>query len=244
MPFTPAHAAAVLPLAREPWVMSALVAGSMAPDMPYFARLAPLTVTAESWYEPFLNATTSHSISGTVTVALPYALLLAVFWWVAYRPLTHVLTRSAEHRLPSGGSMSQRPVDFAARLGWVLASAAVGIATHLAWDALAHTYRPIQHASTALGMLILLVFVIRHPARPRPQIWAWVALLLVASAAALAGAWAQGRRDATSTTEHLLRAGAEAGGISLGVALAIVVAGWWLWHVSPGLRGSAADTRR
>ncbi|MEI5672079.1 MULTISPECIES: DUF4184 family protein [unclassified Nocardioides] len=36
MPFTLVHPAAVLPLVRTPLVPSALVLGSVAPDLPYF----------------------------------------------------------------------------------------------------------------------------------------------------------------------------------------------------------------
>jgi hypothetical protein len=42
MPFTASHVAAVLPLVRTPLLPSALVVGSMVPDLPYFLPL-PLT---------------------------------------------------------------------------------------------------------------------------------------------------------------------------------------------------------
>jgi hypothetical protein len=76
MPFTLSHPAAVLPFVRRPFSAAALVAGAVAPDLPYFARSTPVPVSARSWYEPFMNATTSHSLVGAVTVSLPYALVL------------------------------------------------------------------------------------------------------------------------------------------------------------------------
>ena len=77
MPFTLSHPAAVLPLLRRPFSGIALVAGAVAPDLPYFARSTPIPVGAQSWYEPYLNATTSHGLLGALTVSLPYALVLA-----------------------------------------------------------------------------------------------------------------------------------------------------------------------
>lgn len=73
MPLTFAHPSVVLPLFRTPFVPAALVAGSMSPDLPYFLGATGTAVTAQSWYEPFFNATTSHSPLGALTVSLPMA---------------------------------------------------------------------------------------------------------------------------------------------------------------------------
>lgn len=194
MPFTPAHVAAVLPFARRPWIFPALVAGSMAPDMPYFVRTLPVAVTAESWYEPLLNASTSHSVAN-------------------------------RRRLLRSSGLGSRFV-------WLMASALVGIATHLVWDAATHSMRVLQHLSTSTGLLILvvvLVVLVRQRSQlGRLRISAVAPVLLFGGISASAGAWLQHRNDSTSSAEHLLRAGAEAAGFAVGAALAVAVAGWWL----------------
>lgn len=76
MPFTLAHPAVVLPLVRRPFVPGALVAGAMAPDLPYFLGAAGIASTrAGDWYGVFLNATETHGPLGLL-LNLPFALAL------------------------------------------------------------------------------------------------------------------------------------------------------------------------
>ncbi|MCP2266986.1 DUF4184 family protein [Promicromonospora thailandica] len=167
MPFTLSHPAAVLPLLRHPFSTVALVAGAMAPDLPYFARRTPVPVSAQSWYEPFMNATTSHGLVGALTVSLPYALALCGLYWVARRPVEALLPvrsgrpgrgmagggpgaangeRTADGGHPAGdGSPPSGAVRapgagaIGRRAGWVLLSLLIGIATHLVWDSFTHS---------------------------------------------------------------------------------------------------------
>ena len=99
MPFTLSHPAAVLPLLRRPFSAAALVAGALAPDLPYFARSTPVPVGAQSWYEPYMNATTSHTLLGALTVSLPYAVALWGLFLVARGP----------GRRPGGGRPRRAP---------------------------------------------------------------------------------------------------------------------------------------
>ncbi|MFD2795031.1 DUF4184 family protein [Promicromonospora vindobonensis] len=185
MPFTLSHPAAVLPLLRRPFSAAALVAGALAPDMPYFARSVPVSVTAESWYEPYLNATTSHGPLGAVTVALPYALALWGLSLVARRPVGALL--------PPGTSPAPGPGGRGALLrrgGWVLLSLLIGIATHLVWDSFTHVdgyvvlhvpflstqlagdltwARALQHVSTVGGLVVVAVYLWRRRARQLPD---------------------------------------------------------------------------
>ena len=73
MPFTPAHVAAVLPLVgkgRPKWaVPSALVIGSMVPDLLYFVPIRS-------------DRTLSHSLTGIVTFDLALGLLCVALWRV------------------------------------------------------------------------------------------------------------------------------------------------------------------
>ncbi|MEV8372293.1 DUF4184 family protein [Kribbella sp. NPDC056861] len=164
MPFTLAHPAAVLPLLRHPFVPAALVAGAMAPDVPYFLNAAGLTATsADDWYEPLLNATHTHALSG-----LPIALLYAVFLVAAYRLVRAPLTAL----LPAGLSLptSARPRT-AQHFGWLLVSALIGVATHDLWDLLTDAdfapARLLQYASTAFGLITVAWFLWKHRSQLR-----------------------------------------------------------------------------
>ncbi|MER5768551.1 DUF4184 family protein [Streptomyces sp. NPDC001985] len=186
MPFTLSHTAAVLPLLRRPLVPVALVMGTMAPDAPYFLQTLRITVTAGSWYEPFLNATTSHSLIGALTVTLPVTLLLVAAHRLLRGPVTALLPPRPAVPAPAP------PRGFAERLrhaAWLVVSALIGIATHLLWDSFTHvdgyavarlavlrepgpgglsTARLLQHLSTAAGLVALGVHLWRRRARPRP----------------------------------------------------------------------------
>ncbi|MER8101077.1 DUF4184 family protein [Kitasatospora sp. NPDC094016] len=183
MPFTLAHPAAVLPLLRRPFSRAALVAGAVAPDLPYFVGTTGLPVSAQSWYEPFVNATTSHSAQGAVTVALPYALALWGLLRAGHRPLASLLSVP----VPVTSSRRLRTVgELARRAGWIVLSALIGVATHLVWDAFTHVdgfvvtrtpwldstlvggltwARALQHASTVGGLAAVAVYVWPRRAR-------------------------------------------------------------------------------
>ncbi|MFJ4191913.1 DUF4184 family protein [Kitasatospora sp. NPDC089509] len=174
MPFTLSHPAAVLPLLRSPFSRAALVAGAVAPDLPYFVSTIGLPVSAQSWYEPFVNATTTHSVSGVPAVTLPYTLLLWGLLLAAHRPVAALL------RLPVTAQPPSRTVGaLLRRAGWVLLSALIGIATHLVWDSFTHVdgfvvthvhwlnstlvgsfswARALQHLSTIGGLAVLAVY--------------------------------------------------------------------------------------
>lgn len=160
MPFTLAHPAAVVFLARGPLSMLALVSGAVAPDVPYFLRLLPLNVTAESWYEPFVNATSSHSFAHLVPVALPLALAVYLCGLLVMPPLRALLGIEA----PTKSEVSF--VRVVSRGVWIVVSLLIGVATHLVWDFLvelggaATPY--LQHGSTTLGLIVLVVFALRR----------------------------------------------------------------------------------
>ncbi|MFJ2171782.1 DUF4184 family protein [Streptomyces sp. NPDC087851] len=171
MPFTLSHPAAVLPLMRRPFVPAALVAGAMAPDVPYFLAVVGVSETsAQDWYGPLLNATRTHSPGVGLLVALPCALALVVAHRMLRAPVTALL--------PSGLGLPEPERITGARAGarytmWLLVSALIGIATHLAWDSFTHgdgflvthvgplrapvlggltAARLLQYVSTALGL--------------------------------------------------------------------------------------------
>ena len=201
MPFTLAHPAAVLPLLRGALVGAALVAGSLAPDVPYFLVDLGIPNSAQAWYEPFLNGTTSHSLAGVLTVDLPAALVLYLAWLLVCRPLC--------------GKPAAR-----AGVGWIAVSLLLGIATHLVWDELTWT-RLVQHLSTASGMIVLAVFLWQR--RPEKLDRRLFAIPVVAAAGAAVGV---ARLD-EFTAELVLSEAAKGAIVAVTIALAVYVAVWW-----------------
>ncbi|MEO3977877.1 DUF4184 family protein [Streptomyces sp. CAU 1734] len=184
MPFTLSHPAAVIPLLRPPFVPAALIAGAMAPDVPYFLAALGLSVTSRTWYEPFLNATTSHSPAGAITVTLPLALVLVAGHRLLRGPVSALLPA-----LPAPAPPRDPAVRARARYAaWLLLSALIGIATHIVWDSFTHSggqlvdrvaflrepgpggptpARLLQHLSTAAGLVVIGVHLHRRRRRPR-----------------------------------------------------------------------------
>ncbi|HEY3480915.1 MAG TPA: DUF4184 family protein [Streptomyces sp.] len=171
MPFTLSHPAAVLPLAKRPLVASALVAGSVAPDVFWFVpRL------------PGVGLSKTHELTSALWLDPLIALvLLAVFHVVLKRPLLALAPRPLADRLPRGFSW-KRP-------GWIGLSLVIGAATHVGWDAFTHENdgfaflrtplvtgvdvgRLIQLVSTIAGAVILGWWLVRWyrtaPAEPAP----------------------------------------------------------------------------
>ena len=171
MPFTPAHPAAILPLARplRKWaVPSALVIGSMVPDFAFFLPLG-------------VRRLESHSLTGLFWFCLPIG-------WSAYL-LFHLLLKFPIHSLlPAFIARRLNQAIGETRLpkvSWlaVTISLLVGAATHLAWDTFTHdgapgveaiaflradvfavgtyhvyAYRLLQYFSSVIGLLILGVW--------------------------------------------------------------------------------------
>ncbi|MFB7235557.1 DUF4184 family protein [Streptomyces sp. NPDC056269] len=140
MPFTLSHAAAVLPglrrngTARGPLVASALVAGSFAPDMTYFAA------TAVPGAMVFGGVT--HSPVGLVTVDVLITAVLVALWLTVREPLVVLLParwRARVYGFVRGGVWRDRHP--AALAGWFGVSAVVGSTTHVVWDSFTHLDR-------------------------------------------------------------------------------------------------------
>jgi hypothetical protein len=168
MPFTPAHPAAVVPLfkvLRERGSPTALVIGSMAPDLAYFL---PVSVARGQ----------SHSPWGVVWFCIPVCALAYVCFHVFLAPLVHGLVpRDVGAHFPESWSRGKLPNDSPAI---VLSSFLLGVFTHLAWDSFTHkhglvvasvpalsvrlfrwqgytfsAYKFLQHGSTLVGMALL-----------------------------------------------------------------------------------------
>jgi hypothetical protein len=159
MPFTLSHPAAVVPLARLPLVrrlpLAALVTGSMAPDLVYF-------LPVDHFY--------GHRWPGGATFSLPCAvgLYYALMWWLRW-PLTALAPPGLRRRLTPGfAAVPLAP----GRVALVLVAAAVGIATHVAWDEFTHRF---SWTAAHLHWLKLPI------ARGYPRTWVVADALQVAS---------------------------------------------------------------
>jgi hypothetical protein len=130
VPFTAAHPAAVLPLVRRGhWVSAALVAGSVAPDLPSFLPLG-------------LQHQQTHVWTSIVWPDGALALGALLIWWALLRPGLAPLWPAAEARAPIAGwrpaLLAGRRVAVVVWCAWVAASLLVGLVTHLAWDSFTH----------------------------------------------------------------------------------------------------------
>jgi membrane-bound metal-dependent hydrolase YbcI (DUF457 family) len=126
MPFTLSHVAVAAPLARRGLVFSALVAGSIAPDLEYFLRLT----TQSQW---------AHSFPGALLFPFPAALVaLGCFHAFLKRPLLALLPAAQRRVLePYAGPFAFRP---ARRAACVAFSLALGVGLHLLLDSVTHDY--------------------------------------------------------------------------------------------------------
>ncbi|HVP28046.1 MAG TPA: DUF4184 family protein [Myxococcota bacterium] len=172
MPFTLAHPAAAVPLQRRLGrfgVLSALVIGSMVPDVAYFV---PLGVTRAQ----------SHSVAGLLWWCLPAGLALYALFHAVLSPALVALAPRALRARVAPIEASRTPPQLLA----ICVSLLVGATTHIVWDSFTHdsgpmvhaidwlrlplgtiwgyrlyTYRLIQHGSSVLGLLWLALQVER-----------------------------------------------------------------------------------
>jgi len=160
VPFTPLHAAAVLPFTRLPLVPSALVCGAMAPDMPYYVPLRSIWI--------HYNLTLTHKASGLLLLNPLIALVLLVaFHGLAKRPLLALLPPAIASRvLPAAEGF--RPWDVRMLVA-LPASLVIGAATHVGWDSLCDVLGdsrsvPLGLLSDLVGGIVLLTWL-RHRRR-------------------------------------------------------------------------------
>jgi len=238
MPFTLAHPAAAVPLARPLGrfgVVSALAIGSVAPDAGYFMPLP-------------LPRAGSHSLPGLFLFCLPVGLAgYLVFHVLLKHPLAALTPGFVQARLAfAAGPAGRLPP---APWSGVLLSLLAGAATHLVWDSFTHFGTPLaaalpvlrtrvffafghpvylcqllQHVSTVLGVALLVRWT-----------WRWlreapVQRLMPAPALSL------GTRCAV-LAPALLLSGAATFGTAAGVAERVPT----LWHLESLARSAAVS---
>ncbi|MFI0453825.1 DUF4184 family protein [Actinomadura sp. 6N118] len=243
MPFTMSHPAAVIPLARGPLVPSALVVGSMVPDVPYFFGMGALR-----------GAT--HVPLGLVTIDLGLGLIFfAAFHLIWKLPLLAMTPGWAHARLAMPALAFRRSM-----IKWVPLSIVVGAATHLFWDAFTHKHhsfagalpwlistswggltlnRWLQYASGVLGVVIIVWWLARWsrtapvtaaaPERLTSRV-AWTvagALVLATCGGGLLGAVTLINQPDVPRTFHMtLASGVEGAIAGFGLALSLYGLAW------------------
>ncbi|HEY6889589.1 MAG TPA: DUF4184 family protein, partial [Solirubrobacter sp.] len=120
MPFTGSHPAAVVPLLRTGLVPSALVIGSMIPDLPYYV---PVPV----------SSTVTHSAAGVIGVDLVLGVAVFAVWQLVLAPaVVGLAPPGVRDRLAPGLPVHpRRHVRSLAAVALVLASLVIGAATHV-----------------------------------------------------------------------------------------------------------------
>ena len=241
LPYPIAHPAAVLPLVRPMGrlaVPSALALGSMVPDLWYFV--------------PFATRAHSHSLDGLLWLCLPLGLgAYLAFHLLMKQPLIALAPRAAAARLAAHACPGLPPVPWRA----VIASLLTGAATHLAWDALAHSHSShghqwLQHASTLLGTGIVAWWSVRElrrtaPCASAPALPGALRAAVIAAftgAFALCAVWAAQAappppEGALPAVRHFLRIAGLAGAAGLGI---VALAYCALWQLCAGLERRSA----
>ncbi|WP_261558292.1 DUF4184 family protein [Frankia tisae] len=234
MPFTLSHPAAVLPLRRLGLPMSAMVAGSMVPDVPVFLE----------W--PQLYRLT-HSLLGVVTAGPVLALVALAVWFN--------LTRDAAVELaPDSVRLRLAPRVRLTGRQWLLApvAASVGAVTHVVWDDFTHQqrwgvrqvawlsaqhgalpgYKWLQYGMSVAGLVVVAAAIAAHlralprgPRRPRRHPSESVVLPVAVFLAAGAGA-AAGLANVSHGLHAVAFRGAVTGVMALVAGLLLVAVGW------------------
>ncbi|MEM7028399.1 MAG: DUF4184 family protein [Chloroflexota bacterium] len=176
MAITLAHPAAIIPLkrlaAKGYLSFSALVVGSMIPDIGY---LAPYRETV----------TFTHTIWGALGVGIPIGLItLWIFHNILKRPLLSLLPTSYQKQFIKSPPFDLWPLS---KLTIIIISIAIGVLTHIFWDGFTHgrgwavvstpfltqhlfqffdlkvrTYYLVKHGSSTLGLTIVLYGLLQH----------------------------------------------------------------------------------
>jgi hypothetical protein len=199
MPFTPSHAALVLPILKSRKLSATgLIIGSMAPDFAYF-----FTLSTEGKY--------SHTLLSILYFNIPVTIFLAwLFHAVVKKNLLVCLPAFFRDRFYDTYHVDFVPYLRANLVPFAL-SAAFGAASHILWDSFTHAdgyfasklpfyegvvvpyegvryplFYALQYISSFIGLFFILVYVLMKERRPLPTrnvavFPYWLTLLAVAA---------------------------------------------------------------
>lgn len=194
MPFTVSHIAAILPLRKSILKNSyiALAIGSMMPDLFYFLPLA-------------IGRSEGHSLKALFIYCLPMGVLFTyLFKLILKEPLIALLP----HQINSKVEITKESTLSIKHLLITALAVFIGALTHLVWDLFTHAgswitgnfpffairlfkienysfyiYSALQHSSTLLGIIILMISFYRwfckEEASHRDQFWSAKIKLLI-----------------------------------------------------------------
>lgn len=217
MPYPFAHPAAVVPLRRllgRHGVLSALVIGSVVPDLWYFAP-------------GLLERDDTHSLPALFWFCLPIgAALYYAFHRLLKRPLLALWPALAAR-------VAETPI---ANPAAVCSCIVIGALTHIAWDAVTHVegWRILQHLSTVGGAALLAWWLRRWwlaaPVRPvHDGLMAWQRTLIATILLLVPAAWAlMLALEASWSPRGLLRLATVFALRGATVALLLYSAAWFL----------------
>jgi hypothetical protein len=180
VPFTVSHAVVAIPFVRSPLPYGAVAVGAMTPDLPLF-------------FPGVAEYGTTHGFPGVILVSLPIAVILYAVWRLLLRPAAARLLPSAVgSRLPPAWAEVRLPAS--RHLVPVVVALAIGIASHVLWDAFTHPgrfgsalipaladdwgplpgTRWLQYASSIGGLALIAIVGLRHLAgTPRSPVTAF-----------------------------------------------------------------------
>lgn len=255
MPFTASHPAAVLPLMRLGLPASAVVIGSLVPDLPYYL---PTSFT-------FVE---THSFTGAFTVDLLLGLVAFGTWhWLLAPPLLWAAPGGVQRRVPRPHPRAL--VSGARAVAQVCLALVVGALTHIAWDRFTHAdglslnaipalntpvmdlplYRWLHLVSSVVGLALLIWYGARWwvrapahgPANPIHPAIRWGVGALLVGWAGFAAAGVVGPAEAAAVADRQLLVIdvllVFIGTLLKGLLLAAVM--WHMWQVLARLTQTA-----
>ncbi|MCG9791635.1 DUF4184 family protein [Flavobacterium algicola] len=171
MPFTFSHAAAVLPfLKNQKLSASALIVGTLSPDLEYFFRMK-------------MKSEISHTLLGIFIIDLPLGLLvLFLFHLCIKNALLENLPTFFQFRTQE--LQASKWLQYFKNNFWVIiVSFVFGALTHLVWDSMTHwdgyivrrftflnsdfngvaLYSYLQYISSVIGLVFMAIYFIKLP---------------------------------------------------------------------------------
>lgn len=254
MPFTLAHPAAIIPIARlagKRTSLSALVIGSMIPDLVYFLPLG-------------ISGRTSHSLAALFWFCIPAGLAAYSFFHAfVKRPAAALLPQRISSRLPP--HVLEGPWLGPSSAGMAALSLFIGALTHVVWDSFTHAhtgvvaqvdmlrsvvavvgghpvplYKAMQHVSSLAGLAVLAWWIRAWisgaaPTAANPDMQhslskvARAAVITAIAATAMAFGIAKGARTPYRAVEHVVVQMTVGGMIGAGIASTAFCLGWHLF---------------